>query len=62
LKTKAYCRYCCEPVYENDGEHLKPKAARTIYYHRDCAKKVEEEWRKINEEKEILQYKAASKN
>lgn len=60
MTTKAYCRYCGKPVYS--GESIKPKAARTVYYHRDCSKKVEEEWRNANAEKEILQYKTLAKN
>ena len=60
MEAKAYCRYCGQPVY--DGEHLKPKAARTVYYHWDCAKKVEQEWRNYNAEKEILQYKTPAEN
>lgn len=59
---KAYCKHCGLPVYENDGITIKARPARTIYYHWRCMEKVEEEWKKQNEEKEILQYKESAKN
>lgn len=62
MQSRKYCRYCGEPIDKEEGEVLKPKTARTVYYHWDCAKKVEQEWKKLNEEKEILQYKAPAKN
>lgn len=62
MKTKAICQWCHEEIGPKPAESIRPKGGRTLYYHMKCCIEIEKEWKKLNAEKEILQYKAPAEN
>lgn len=62
MKARAICQWCHEEIDTKPAESIRPKGGRTIYYHMKCCKEIEKEWKNLNAEKEILQYKATAKD
>lgn len=51
MREKRICRKCGEPIDKLEEERIKPKAYKTIYYHKKCVDLIIKEWRNIGKEK-----------
>lgn len=55
MKTIPICYKCGEPIDKLQEERVKPKAHKTIFYHKKCADLIIKERKNIGKEKnEIL--------